>query len=441
MVESPSLGGYAPIFRSGLKSKSIHTIFDYIFGSAELLRQGGKALSRWVTKIGETTVGGQPPTFDDIDTDPDALRRLTDVIFEDDADGRWHPKVRELLVMTLLLRCDQFVDILQSHPFSKLVEGLSTDGIPEDYSCSSVRDNLFLSRVNQALEKAVGNDRDLIFSNWVGEARRAFLSRNAPGLPIGTFPLYGGDPGGRGILMDTRCFTDHFNALASIAQANHMRLQSLEHKVNDIRSAFNVESKITSSFIVDRLFNIQKSVRRLEENLIGAQTPAPAPTLPKALLRFSRSGPSEGAPVSLTEATIGFFYDNYPAGYELDKRSPSWEEFDSNKKKALGSKLNTIRNAVRVVLLHADSCPLKQNSSEYWNKADIRGIAREAEKRVCEALETLRLNASVQDCKTITISNLERAMKDPKWKEYEKSLVLPANTPDDIRKVLKKNRS
>ncbi|KAG7338880.1 hypothetical protein IV203_028845 [Nitzschia inconspicua] len=31
MVESQSLGGYAPIFRSGLRSKSIHTIFDYSY--------------------------------------------------------------------------------------------------------------------------------------------------------------------------------------------------------------------------------------------------------------------------------------------------------------------------------------------------------------------------------------------------------------------------
>jgi hypothetical protein len=30
MVNNPSLGGFAPIFRSGFRSKSIHTIFDYM---------------------------------------------------------------------------------------------------------------------------------------------------------------------------------------------------------------------------------------------------------------------------------------------------------------------------------------------------------------------------------------------------------------------------
>jgi hypothetical protein len=50
------------------------------------------------------------------------LRKFTNAIFENDTEGHWHPKVRELLVMTLLLRYDQFINILNSHPFTKLVE-------------------------------------------------------------------------------------------------------------------------------------------------------------------------------------------------------------------------------------------------------------------------------------------------------------------------------
>jgi len=123
------LGGYAPIFRSGLRSKSIHATFDYIFGSTKLLRQAGKTLSRQHAKIGETTMGGQPPTFDDLDTDVDTLKKFTDVIFEDDTENRWHPKVRELLVMMLLLGCDEFVNVLMEDPVRKLVEGV-VDGIP-----------------------------------------------------------------------------------------------------------------------------------------------------------------------------------------------------------------------------------------------------------------------------------------------------------------------
>ncbi|KAG7352076.1 hypothetical protein IV203_008124 [Nitzschia inconspicua] len=262
MVESQSLGGCAPIFRSGLRSKSIHTIFDNIFGSTELLRQSGNSLSRWTMKISETVI-------------------------------RLHPKVRELLVRTLLmktllLRYDQFVDVLQSHPFARLVEGfLDEFGTVEDrYTCSAVRYNLLISRVNQALEKVCDDNSSLVFSKWIHQTRRSFLTRHSPGLPIETFRLYGVEPDGRGILMDTRTFIDHFNAVASIAQANHMKLQQHRHMLNDILQAFNVESKITSSFIVERLFHMSRSLRRFEENLIG-EAPKPVTPPSKGVIRFS----------------------------------------------------------------------------------------------------------------------------------------------------------
>ena len=97
-------------------------------------QQAGKAVSKWTAKIGDLIVGGQPPTFDDIggyfgtpspdsedgalpagalvDGDREKLQRFTSVSFEDDASGCWNPKVRELSVMTLLLRCEQFLDVL-----------------------------------------------------------------------------------------------------------------------------------------------------------------------------------------------------------------------------------------------------------------------------------------------------------------------------------------
>jgi hypothetical protein len=431
MVESPSLGGYAPILRSGLKSKSIHTIFDYIFGSTELLHQAGKTLSRWTTKIGESTVGGQPPTFYDINTDVDALKKFTNVIFENDTDKRWHPKVRELLVMTLLLRYDQFVDVLQSHPFTKLVE-THPDAEPmfvEDrYTCSSVRDNIFINRINQALEKACGGN-DLMFTKWVCEARKAFLSRNAPGLPIEAFPLYGGSADGRGILMDTRCFTDHFNALASVAHANHMELQQHRHTLNDIRNAFNVESKITSSFIVEKLFNMEKSIRRLENHLIG-ETPTPVtPPRSKGVIRFSVSSKSLPKYASLSEVTTAFFVDDFCAGRELDLKSPSWAELDSQQKKSLRNKFTSIKRAVRMILGYADSFPLMPNNpSQYKNI--VREIATAAEKRIRDAL-------GFDDDTIISMYKLEKQLKLPAMKEVEKSLSLPDNTPGDMRKFFR----
>ena len=83
MAETPGSSGYAPTFRSGLKPKNVHTIMDCMFGSEGLLHSAGKALSKWTMKIGETTIGGQPPTFDDIESDPDKIKKFTEMLFED----------------------------------------------------------------------------------------------------------------------------------------------------------------------------------------------------------------------------------------------------------------------------------------------------------------------------------------------------------------------
>lgn len=136
-----------------------------------------KSLSMWNTSIGNTIMGGHPVTFDDIETDPDTLKKFTNVLFEDDVDNRWHPKIRELLVMTLLLRYDQYVDILEAHPCGKVVDDLEqyphldhplSDPVEERQwlslsqesqgrlAMSTVRESLFLSRINQEWRKSVG---------------------------------------------------------------------------------------------------------------------------------------------------------------------------------------------------------------------------------------------------------------------------------------------
>jgi len=63
-------------------------------------------------------------------------------------------------VMTLLLRHDEFVDVLMEHPVRMLAEG-AADGTPdaEDcHACAAVWDNLFVSWLNQALERACRDD-------------------------------------------------------------------------------------------------------------------------------------------------------------------------------------------------------------------------------------------------------------------------------------------
>ena len=397
------------------------------------MRQAGKSVSRWTAKVGETIIGGQPPSFDDIDTDVEALKDFTDVLFEDDTARRWSSKVRELLVMTLLLRYDEFMNVLQGIPTTSLVrmDERHPDAEEEEpFTCTSVRDNLFLSLIDQALAKAHADPMGTKFSKWVREAKRAFLTRNAPALPIKTIPLYGGPLGIEGILMDTRCLVDHYNQLASIAQTNHMELQHQKHTLNDIRNAFNVESKITSSHVVERIINIEKSIRRLEEHLVPiGGIPRPTPTHSRGLIGFHISIKKLPKLASLTDTTVAFFVDDYPGGYKKDINSPYWEELDSQERKSLRNKFSTVKRAVRMVLLHADSYPLMpENPSQYKNV--IRDIATTAEARIRETM-------GFDDKTIISRHKLEKQLKLPEVKKHEKTLKLPEDTPEDIRNFFK----
>jgi len=278
--------------------------------------------------------------------------------------------------MTLLLRYDQFVDILQAHPFARLVESHPDADDPEDrYSCSAVESNIFVNRVNQKLERV--RDGNLLFPRWRADAQKAFVHRNGPGgLPIQMWNSHGVAPTG-GTLMDTRTLIDHFNLLASIAQSNHMELQRQKHILNDLQQAFTVESKITSAFIVERLFKMETSLKRLEENLLPE---APKPEHPlKRTLMFSVSSKCLSTSASLAEVTTAFFVDDYRTGYDLESRSPSWNKLDPQARKKLRNKHSLTKRAVRLVLMHVDSFPLDFNNSAQ-HKKDVFSTARSAEE-------------------------------------------------------------
>ena len=305
------------------------------FGSAELMRQAGKSLSLWTAKIGETTIGGQPPTFEDIDTEPEMLKEFTNRIFKGDKHNRWSSKVRELLVMSLLLRYDQFVDVLMNHPYAQMVEGL----YGEEHTCSAIQDNLFISSIEEMVNEVCqpqGLSQDSKFRNWINEARKGFLSRNAPSLPIETFPLYDGD--GTAFMMDTRCFTDHFNALATYTQSNHLQLQHCKHMLNDIQHTLSTERKLMSALVTDKLFNIEKSVQRLEKHLVGENKPF-SPQSKGIITRFSVSSKRLPKNASLSEVTTAFFADNYHSGYTQETGSQYWNELDAQARRSIRNKL------------------------------------------------------------------------------------------------------
>jgi hypothetical protein len=94
---------------------------------------------------------------------------------------------------------------------------------------------------------------------------------------------------------------------------------------------------------------MERSIRRLEENLLP-EGPKPQAPSPKSVLMFSVSSKCLSTSASLSEVTTAFFVDDYPAGYVLETQSPSWGELDSQGKKKLRNKFSLIKRAVRLVL-------------------------------------------------------------------------------------------
>lgn len=419
--------------------------------------KAGKALSKWTASFGDTIMGGQPLTFDDITTEPEPLQRFTDALFEDDTAKHWSPRVRELLVVNLLLRYDQFCDVLLAHPLQQqLVEVEGYDGLvnvdsslprphPRDptdqhhsvnrFESLALRDNPFLCRVNQALSKA---EADEWFPSWITEARKSFIARNLPALPIQTFQLYGATPD-EGITMDPRCFTDHFNVLASITQSIHMEQQRHRHILNDLQSAFNRESHTTSTSILGKILNMERMLQRLESNLLGE---APKPTVPlprKGVVKFTVSSKCLGRGATLVDVATAFFVDDYETGYEKDKESSDWKDLLSSKEKSsIRKKFSKLKRSVKILLFYAESYPTSPHDDPDPTrsyKEIVRRIATEAYKRLQAILKEDNGGILVPiGEKKITPDTLQSLMAMPENKNIEKNGKLPDNTPEDAQR-------
>jgi hypothetical protein len=227
--------------------------------------------------------------------------------------------------------------------------------------------------------------------------------------------------------MDPRCFVDHFNALASVTQNIHMNVQRLQHTVNDIRRNQQCGS-IVESFMLKNFHKVMRSVERIENRVVEQVPESGAPRLTQdGVIKFSISSKGLTNQTSLTDVTVAFFTDNYPAGFALDKDSDSWKDLDLTERKKLRNHFGTIKRAVRMVLMHTDSFPPPRpdGSSESW-KESLRGTATAAE-------QCIREDFSFGD-KTISIYKLT---SHPLMKYLEKSLKLPENTPECFRKIFK----
>ena len=456
VVETPGLS-LAAVFRTGWANRGRDTLWEYISDSFVLSKQAGKALSKWTHRIGDVMYGGQPPTFDDIggyhsdpvsdpyhedepwmnprltwegvpqdtlsDGNRDKLRKFTNVLFEDDTGNRWRPKVRELLVMTLLLRYDQFCAVLRRHPNAYVpLSEASKHYNPSDplfersHDYTTIRNHLLVCRIERALEKA-GVDKG-VFNDWCKCARSAFIERNLIAIP--DLSLYGGSK--RRIMMDPRCFIDHLNGISALAQSNQHAVQQLRRQLSDMQEIVTHGLRLNQQLLKDQS-SLSTSVRRMENHLLGDRpTNKVSQSRSSNVTPFTVSAPSKNK--SASEVFVSFFYEDYPAGFELDKKSEAWkEDMDMPEKKRFRDLFGKIKCAVKIFLMHADEFPLIPDDPTKNYKEVLRRTAAASEERIRNSL-------GFED-KRITVYTLANL---PNIKDLEKTLSLPASTPEDARK-------
>ena len=61
MAESHTAAGLPQYFRAGWKGAA-NIVFKYLIESTVLSRTAGKATAKWVAKVGDIVIGGQPVT-------------------------------------------------------------------------------------------------------------------------------------------------------------------------------------------------------------------------------------------------------------------------------------------------------------------------------------------------------------------------------------------
>ena len=192
MAGNSKVSGLPQIFRTGWEVKAVHSLFDYVLGTEKMMHETGKVVAGWSSTIGDVVVGGIPPTLSAIvDAENNSVERFVDALFIRDIDNQWSPKVRSMLVASLMRHWDVFIYWLREHP-KKIYENITNHPL--------------VTTVYQALATAgVGVDT---YMAWCDQIKTDFLSKNIAGLAIENFPVRlheGGRNPFRDVLMDPRC--------------------------------------------------------------------------------------------------------------------------------------------------------------------------------------------------------------------------------------------
>lgn len=118
LAKNPLTAGLLQVFYSGWELWVAHTSFECVVPSESMARQTCEVLSNWCATVDGSTVGGEPPSVEDIRGEENSRLARMDCayLFRCDCDSRWSPAIREKLFTSLLRFCPDLVKLLEQHP-------------------------------------------------------------------------------------------------------------------------------------------------------------------------------------------------------------------------------------------------------------------------------------------------------------------------------------
>ena len=176
-----------------------------------------------------------------------------------------------------------------------------------------------MCQVDGALEKARVDK--FTFNKWCECACSAFIEHNLTAIP--DFTPYGGN--NKRIKLDPRCFIDHMNSIASLAQSNHHVIQQLRRQLTDMQEIMTHYLTSTHKHLHETR-SVVESVQRIDRHLLGKR---PIPVSPQPsfdVTKFTVSSKGITNQMSVSDIFVSFFYEDYRSGFEVDKKSEAWKE-------------------------------------------------------------------------------------------------------------------
>ena len=437
MAETPSVSGLAQIFRTGWEVRGFHTIFDYIVGSTVMQQQAGKAMSGWTAKVADIVVGGQPPNLRDIHTEPHLLGAFISHLFIHDAGNNWSPLIRELLVASMLRHYDEFCSILQTEPDGK-------------FAC--LENHLFVATIQERLAMAgVSNN---VFDAWRKEVQVGFFNRNLPALAIQNFPRHLGDVSNpfHQVMVDPRCFIDHFNSLAAHYMGLHSQVSQQQTAIGNLTSLVrNLQGQVQSqNDLLARLTVLletgQPTVHPVSPSVSGSpaklspSSSTDGSTVEAYVKRFSVAARTLGKGCSISDRFVFFFAECARAGYEKDK---AVADIDAKERTKIRNDFTRLKRTVKLMLLFCDSYPGERPSDPAelpdW-LASVRLLGCSAEASIKQRLYPDQPE-KVMSQSAIAAKNVTNKIKEWEDSASVEHRTLPGNMPEETREWFSTERT